>query len=118
MYLVDTSVWIDHLRTANPKLIKALDLGIVASHPYIIGELALGSLKNRSSIIRSLQTLPSATIARDKDVHTLIEERKIYGRGIGYIDCHLLASILIEGTLTLWTHDKRLDQIADEFRFK
>lgn len=114
MYLVDSSVWINHLRDGNPTLVQALSEDAVWCHPHIIGELALGSLKERSVFLEMLGDLPRSTQAADNEVIALIENRKLYGRGIGYIDCHLLASALIAGNLKIWSDDKRLSSAAAE----
>jgi predicted nucleic acid-binding protein len=114
MYLVDTSVWIDHLRQSDPMLVKALGDDLVACHPFIIGELALGSLKDRKTVIAMLENLPSVTRADDSEVLRMIEDRKLFARGLGLIDAHLLAAALIEGDVQIWTKDKRFQVIATE----
>ena len=114
MYLVDTSVWIDHLRASDPQLVDALGQQLVLGHPFIAGELALGSLKNRATIIAMLKNLPSVTRADDNEVLRMIEDRKLFARGLGLIDAHLLAAALIEGDVQIWTKDKRFQTIATE----
>jgi predicted nucleic acid-binding protein len=108
MILVDTSVWIDHLRHGDAELIKQLNAGLVLTHPFVIGELALGSLQNRDVVLGTLQNLPQVTVASDAEVLHFIESHTLFGTGIGYIDAHLLAAArLTPGTL-IWTRDKRL----------
>ena len=112
--LVDTSVWIDHFRSSEPRLVEILNRGEVLGHAFVIGELACGSLGNRQEILGLLHNLPSAPRASDKEVLLLIENCALMGRGIGYIDAHLLASILLAGNAKLWTRDRRLLRIANE----
>ena len=111
--LVDTSVWISHLRDGHQALADALEAGEVVCHPFVIGELACGDLKNRATIIELLQLLPSAQVVQHHEVLALIDARGLMGRGLGYVDVHLLASALISGA-PLWTLDKRLDKVAAE----
>ncbi len=111
MILVDTSVWISHLRDGNNELISLLNEGDVICHPFIIGEIACGNLKNRSEIIRLLQALPEAIVAEHKEILQFIDNNELMGKGLGYIDIHLLASVLLTDA-RLWTFDKRLDNIA------
>ena len=112
MILVDTSVWVDHLREGAPALAAALEQGSVLTHPFVLGELACGNLKNRSEVLRLLGELPGAPIATDAEALDFIERRALMGRGIGYIDVHLLASVALAGTARLWTRDKRLATVA------
>lgn len=114
MILVDTSVWIDHLRSGEPSLAIALNEGKVLMHPFVLGELACGSLKNRDDVLQLLSALPSAPIATDRETLEFIERRSLMGRGIGYIDVHLLASTALAGTAWLWTSDRRLAAAAAE----
>lgn len=115
MILVDTSVWIDHLRYGNTTLVSFLNTGQVVVHPYVIGELALGNLQKRDVILDTLNNMPRVKIAKDEEVLTFINHNKLFGLGIGYIDAHLLASVrLTQGTL-LWTQDKRLHSAAMQF---
>ncbi|MDX9971881.1 MAG: type II toxin-antitoxin system VapC family toxin [FCB group bacterium] len=114
MILVDTSVWVDHLRTGEPLLAAALDAGNVLMHPYVLGELACGNLQNRAEVLTLLAELPAAPVATDPEVLEFIERRTLMGRGIGYIDAHLLASVALGATATLWTRDKRLAVVAAE----
>lgn len=106
--MVDTSVWVDHLRSGDAQLADLLERAQVVMHPFVVGEMACGSLGDRSSILELLQDLPSARVAESEEVLAFIEHRALHGKGIGYVDVHLLASVaLTEGT-TLWTRDKRL----------
>jgi predicted nucleic acid-binding protein len=110
--LVDTSIWIDHLRTGDPELVGLLQDGHVLAHPWVTGELALGHLSRRAEILGLLHNLPQATPAMDVEVLTLIENRHLVGLGIGYVDAHLLAATLLTANARLWTRDKRLATIA------
>ena len=115
MILVDTSVWIDHLRRGLPALAAALEEGWVMMHPFVLGELACGNIKNRSEILRLLGDLPGAPTATDPEVLVFIEQRALMGRGIGYIDVHLLTSVaLAAGQARVWTRDRRLAAVAAE----
>lgn len=111
MVLVDTSVWISHLRDTHPVLAGLLNDGEVACHPFVIGELACGNLMNRTAILWCLQALPTALLADHKEVLTFIEDHDLMGKGLGYIDVHLLASAVLTG-FSLWTLDKRLEGVA------
>lgn len=108
MILVDTSVWIDHLRANEPALAKLLRQNQVFSHPFVRGELALGNLQQRSIILTAMDNLPQAPLVFDNEVNFFIENHKLFGLGIGYIDVHLLASTKMMGNSQLWTRDKRL----------
>ena len=111
MVLVDTSVWIDHFLNSNAKLKQLLIDGDVFCHPLIIGEIACGNIKNRTEILSLLQSLPQASNVDNNEVLTFIENNKIMGQGIGYIDAAILAATLLSGTF-LWTLDKKLKRIA------
>lgn len=108
MILVDTSVWIDHLRAGDEQLVRLLGECKVLAHPFVIGELALGNMHNRSVVLSALQDLPQAQVASEAEVLRFIEERSLYGVGIGYIDAHLLAAAMLTPGALLWTRDKRL----------
>lgn len=108
MILVDTSVWIDHLRHGDVELMKLLNAGQVLTHRSVIGELALGSLQNRNVVLSALQNLPQVTVASDDEVLHFIETHALFGTGIGYIDAHLLAAVRLSPGALLWTRDKRL----------
>jgi len=112
MILVDTSVWVDHLRDGTPALAAALEQGRVLTHPFVLGELACGNLKNRGEVLQLLGELPAAPMATDPEALDFIERRALMGRGIGYVDVHLLASVALAGTAQLWTRDKRLTAVA------
>lgn len=112
MILADTSVWVDHLRERAPALAAALEQGSVLMHPFVLGELACGNLKNRGEVLRLLGELPAAPMATDAETRDFIERRSLMGRGMGYIDVHLLASVALSGTAQLWTRDKRLAAVA------
>jgi predicted nucleic acid-binding protein len=113
MILVDTSVWIDHLHSSEPALVGLLGRSLVLQHPMVLGELALGSLRDRTEVLRSLEGLPSTSIAAHHEVMSLVEQRELYGRGLSLVDAHLLASVLLTLGATLWTRDKRLRAVAE-----
>lgn len=108
MILVDTSIWIDHLRAGHATLTQLLERGLVLGHPWVIGELALGNLVQRRKIIGLLTSLPRATVATSDEVLTLVERHQLYGLGIGYVDAQLLAATRLTPDAELWTNDKRL----------
>lgn len=112
MILVDTSIWIDHFRHGDEHLIQLLQAERVISHTFIIGELALGCLKNRNTILDGLKDLPQAVVATDNEVMRFIEENTLFGKGIGFIDAHLLAAARLTPGSRLWTRDKRLLTVA------
>lgn len=114
MILVDTSVWIDFLRAGEPALAGALETGLVLTHPFVIGELACGNLGNRGEILARLAALPSAPQATHAEVLHLIDAHRLMGRGIGYVDAHLLAASLLALDARLWTRDQRLAGLARE----
>ena len=105
MILVDTSVWIQHLRKGSERLKSLLDEEQVFCHPFVVGELACGALHNRQEVLSLLRALPQARVAEHEEVLHLLEGRRLHGRGLGWIDAHLLASALVTGC-TLWTFDK------------
>lgn len=113
MILVDTSVWVEHLRRGLPRLATLLQEGEVLIHPWVIGELACGNLRNRSQVLDLLQGLPAATVASDADVLLLIEREQLMGRGIGYVAAHLVAAARLS-YCRLWTQDRRLAAVALE----
>ncbi len=116
MILVDTSVWIDHLRAGNAGLVALLDRAQVLAHPFVVGELACGNLRNRAELLRLLQDLPQATVARDTEVLYFIERHRLMGRGIGYVDAHLLATTTLTNPARLWTRDLRLAAVARDLK--
>ena len=114
MILVDTSVWIDHLRADNSTLKRLLDAGRVLMHPFVIGELALGRMRQREMILAALSDLPRAELAADAEVLGFVDRHAIFGRGIGLVDAHLLASVRLTAGAQLWTKDARLLDVADD----
>jgi predicted nucleic acid-binding protein len=114
LILVDTSVWIDHLRRGDARLAALLERGEVATHPFVIGELACGSLKERPVILQLLKQLPPAVVADHEEVLRLVERHRLHGRGIGYVDVHLLAAASLTHGARLWTRDRRLHRLAAE----
>jgi predicted nucleic acid-binding protein len=117
MVLVDTSVWVSHFRQAHPGLVGLLNDGEAACHPFIVGELACGNLKNRTTILSLLEAMPKAITLEHEEVLTFIESHDLVGRGLGYIDVHLLASCMLT-ELPIWTLDKKLERVADILRCK
>ncbi len=117
MILVDTSVWVDHLRRSDPALVRLLNAGLVLAHPFVTGELACGNLQNRSAVLALVQDLPAAPVATDDEVLAFIDRRKLAGRGIGYVDAHLLCAVALAGKAELWSRDKRLGGVAKEMGF-
>ena len=113
MILVDTSVWVEHLRHGLPRLATHLQEGEVLIHPWVIGELACGNLRNRSQLLELMQGLPAATVASDAEVLLLIERDRLMGRGIGYVEAQLLASAKLSHC-RLWTQDRHLAAVAQE----
>jgi predicted nucleic acid-binding protein len=111
MILVDTSVWIEHLRAGSPGLARLLEQGLVLAHPSVIGELACGNLKNRSRVLADLAALPCAVEATQKEALQLIGHRGLWGAGLGWIDVHLLASALLTNC-GFWTLDRKLQRAA------
>ena len=112
MLLVDTSVWVSHFRERNAGLVNLLNNGEVICHPFVIGELACGNLQNRKQILLLLQSLPMSIKAEHEEVLGFIERNQLMGKGLGYVDIHLIASALLTG-IPIWTHDKKLAQAAD-----
>ncbi|MGM0656108.1 MAG: type II toxin-antitoxin system VapC family toxin [Thermodesulfobacteriota bacterium] len=111
MILADTNVWIKHFRESDAELISQLNIGFVACHPFIIGELACGNLGNRAEILMLLQALPASPVVETTEILEFIENNSLMGRGLGYVDIHLLASAII-GNVVLWTYDRRLNDLA------
>jgi predicted nucleic acid-binding protein len=110
--LVDTSIWIDHLRSGDAILTELLVNSAVLAHPWVIGELALGNLSRREEVLGLLGWLPQATVARDDEILRLITQKTLYGAGIGYVDAQLLAATRLTPDTRLWTRDKRLSAIT------
>jgi len=111
--LVDTSVWVDHLRRGERRLTALLDAGRALGHPFVAGELALGNLSARGVILDALLSLPQAARTDDEEVLRFIENERLYGLGIGYVDAHLLAASRLTPGAALWTHDGRLAAAAE-----
>jgi hypothetical protein len=117
MILVDTSVWVDHLRGGNPVLAEFLEQNRVVMHPMVLGELACGNLRNRGQLLQLWQQLESLQVVSHDEALYFIEQNGLMGKGIGYVDVHLLASTAIAAGVKLWTRDKRLVCIAVELRY-
>ena len=113
MILVDTSIWIDHLRSGSPALGTLLENEAVCTHGFVIGELACGNLRNRTEVLGLLQSLPRLSAATEDEALFFIEQQQLMGSGIGYIDVHLLAAGVIRD-IPIWTKDKRLMAVAEE----
>jgi predicted nucleic acid-binding protein len=114
--LLDTSVWIDHLRSGDALVTQLLEAGEVLTHAFVIGELALGHLSKRKEILGLLGALPRAPIATAEEVLVFIDRHRLAGRGIGYVDAHLLASAFLHPGLRLLTRDRRLHEVANSLR--
>jgi predicted nucleic acid-binding protein len=112
LILADTSVWVDHLRRGDARLIALLESASVIIHPFIVGEIACGSLADRGTVLELLQDLPMTAVAEPEELLAFIERHRLYGKGIGYVDVHLLAAVALTEGATLWTRDKRLAAAA------
>lgn len=112
MILVDASVWIAHFRLPSERLLELLKSEQVLGHPFVVGEVGLGTLRNRHETLLLLSELPAAQAARDREVMQLVERRRLFGRGIGYVDAHLLAATLLTPETMLWSLDRRLMEAA------
>jgi predicted nucleic acid-binding protein len=110
--LVDTSVWVDHLRAGDALLQALLDKEQVLSHPFVIGELGLGSIPQRATTLRQLNRLPVSLVAHHDDVMLLVDQQRLYGSGLSYVDVHLLAATRLTPDATLWSRDKNLSAAA------
>ncbi|MEO8060018.1 MAG: type II toxin-antitoxin system VapC family toxin [Burkholderiales bacterium] len=117
MILVDTSVWIDHLRRGDALLSELLERGAVVMHPFVLGEIACGSLADRVVVLELLQDLPAAVVADKDEALSFIDRRGLHGSGIGFVDVHLLASVALTLGTRLWTRDKRLHAVAIDLDF-
>lgn len=113
--LVDTSVWVQHLRKGNNELRSLLDNGDVLCHPFIIGEIACGTMKNRVEVLELLRSLPEALVADHAEVMQFLHDKELSGRGLGWIDLHLLASASLSRA-TLWTVDRALQRAVDQIQ--
>ena len=114
MILVDTSVWVDHLRRTDTTLVRLLGEGQVLTHPFVIGEVAMGNLARRRLFLDQMRRLPAALVATDLEAMSLMERERLFGRGIGFADLHLLAATRLTPLATLWSRDRRLRTIAEE----
>jgi predicted nucleic acid-binding protein len=112
--LVDSSVWIEHLRATNAILTELLGDGEVLVHPFVLGELALGNFRQRDAFLSDLRDLPQAVVAEDEEVLRLVDRQVLFGRGIGYVDAHLLAAARLTNGSKLWTRDRRLQAVATQ----
>ncbi|WP_025091198.1 type II toxin-antitoxin system VapC family toxin [Brucella intermedia] len=112
MILADTSIWIDHLRRGDNDLVQIIGNDLLLCHPAVIGELALGSLRDRAAVLSFLRAQREIIVATHDEVMSLIERHSVFSMGIGYTDAHLLASVLLDQRTSLWTRDKRLKQVA------
>jgi predicted nucleic acid-binding protein len=117
MILVDTSIWVNHLRRHDPVLAAHLEAGEVLCHPYVIGEIGLGLLKQRQKVLELLSALPSATVVSHDEATTFVEQRSLAGRGIGWVDIHLAASAVVSRA-KLWTADRGLAAVARVLRLE
>ncbi len=118
MILVDTCVWAEHIRLGNEALANLLNDGLVLIHTFIIGELALGTFKQRQEFLETLEALPQAFVAEHDEVMRLIDQQQLFGRGVGYVDAHLLAAARLTGNTAFWTHDRRLRLAAQHLGLK
>jgi predicted nucleic acid-binding protein len=112
--LVDTSVWVDHLRQIDGGLQTLLNAGSVLTHPLVVGEIAMGSLRQRKVVLHSLSNLPQAIVATHAEVLHFVDRHGLFGRGIGFADAHLLAAARLTAGSTLWTRDRRLHAVAQQ----
>ena len=108
MILVDTSVWVDHLRDSNAVLLNLIAEGVMLHHPFVTAELALGKLPDRDRFCAMLHGLPQAVPVSSEDLATFVVERELLGAGLGMVDAHLLASTILDGQNVLWSTDRRL----------
>lgn len=113
MVLADTSIWIDHWRHWNGRVANLLDQNSLVVHPFVLGEIALGRIADRADVLADLSELAIPTVAEQAEVVALIERRSLWGRGIGWVDAHILTSSLIDH-IPLWTLDRRLARVAQE----
>jgi predicted nucleic acid-binding protein len=114
--IIDASVWIDHIRSAESVILELVDARRVLSHPFVIGEVAMGEFRNRRVFLSDLEKLKAADMADHHEVLALVERHSLFGRGIGYVDAHLLASAFLTPETKLWTRDKRLREAAKRMR--
>jgi hypothetical protein len=112
LILADTSVWVDHLRNHNPEMATRLGAGQIAMHPFVVAEIALGSLRNRHKILEDMEALLEVRVARLNEVRHMIETHTLYSKGIGLTDAHLIASCLLTPGTQLWTRDSAMEKAA------
>jgi predicted nucleic acid-binding protein len=112
--LADTSVWIDHLRSGDERLAELLHAGRIVGHALVVAEIALGSLRERTGVLSLLDGLASLPVAREDEVRLLIEHRRLFGRGLGFVDVSLLASCLLVPGAFIWTRDRKLEAVASD----
>jgi predicted nucleic acid-binding protein len=117
LILVDTSVWVNHLRRGDGRLATLLESALVLIHPLVIGEIACGSLSDRQTVLGLLRDLPMAAVAEAGEVLEFIERHRLWGKGIGYVDVHLLAAVALTHGAVLWTRDRRLRAAAEPLKF-
>ena len=113
MILVDTSIWVHHLRDGDPALVTALEQGQALAHPWVTGELALGRLRDRAGVLQLLDQLPQAVVATAAELLAFVAQHKLFGVGIGYVHVQLLASARLTEDAELWTRDRRLKAVAE-----
>ncbi|MBB4096212.1 type II toxin-antitoxin system VapC family toxin [Ochrobactrum pecoris] len=114
MILVDTSIWIDHFRLSDAELRRVIENHLLLCHPFVTGELALGSLRDRTNVLGFLAAQRQATVATHDEILTMVDRHGLFSMGIGYTDAHLLASVLLGQGASLWTRDKRLKMAAEK----
>ncbi len=112
MTLADTSVWVEHYRVGSEALRSLIHKDLLLCHPFVVGELAMGSLKLRTMTLQALRLLPQVLTVRDEEVMLLVETHTLYSKGLSYVDAHLLTASLITADCRLWTYDKRLHEAA------
>jgi predicted nucleic acid-binding protein len=112
--LVDTTVWVDHFQQTEPQLVRLLNEGCVLGHPFVLGEMALANLQDRERILGWMADLQPTVLASPSEVLELVELRELHGQGLGYVDTHLLASVLLSPGTTLWTRDMQLLRVVKE----
>lgn len=117
MVLVDTNIWINHFQKTNHELVDLLATGSVVCHPFIVGELACGNLQNRQEILTLFEALPTVTVADSREFFAFVEMRKLAGKGLGFVDVHILASAVL-AQVRLWTADKRMAGVARDLGLK
>jgi predicted nucleic acid-binding protein len=113
LILVETSIWVDHLRSRDARLARLLDDHQISTHPFVVGELAVGNLRNRDEILLMLNSLPVTAVASHDEALRFISNFSLAGRGLGYIDVHLLAAVSLTPETSLWSKDQRLRAVAE-----